>query len=656
MSGSDRRKYLTATQIDQDLLDWCHDNLEINLEMICEIDLPDGGKIRVSDRNKYVGNYFYEARMRFPVISRTVGEWLAGEIQFQTAEVELSNVDGKFNSYLPGGGDFEGWIGLGIVVKLGLGEAADTYKTIFSGKVTEVGGFKRTTKTIRLTARDDYDFLNDNLPKTVFSVAAYPDIEEANQGKPIPIIYGDWTTGLEPDKAAVPAYVLNGNNASVTAAPWSNVQFRVACHALKAFETAHVYLQRSDAVYQVDSAKIKNLSLANATFELEQGGTWLKDSGGTGISYEFQQGDTFFVRVKGKDLGSYSDNLVAQAKDLLQEFDPQVAASFHANWDTFRDKASPAESAVSLIKSRVWLGDQIPRLQYVLSMLEQVRLEAFIDRDRKIKLGSLHFDDFVNDGALAESLKVTAAFSEDVTGFTAEDVEATNALVSQFTKVDDHTWTFNVQGLLPGEVTVKLPSGAAIDAGGNAAQESNTLTFTKVKTGLVVKNWDVVRGSFELGISDEKNAFNRGQAAYDYRPNRNENAKLSPVFRNAAAVTQQKKAIAKKVVFPNLYTESDVSNQFKEILKLASSGFEIVTCSLTWRAMLLDIGDFVRLNVKIGSTQFQQVPCMIRDIGYDPEGFKVVVKMWSLQMVPFGTYQPGYDGTVGGSTAVITAE
>lgn len=572
MSGSDRRKYLTAAAIDQDLLDWCHDNLEIRLEMICEIESPDG-TIRLSDRNKYVGEHFYEARMRFPVITRTAGEWLSGEIQFQVAEIELSNVDGKFNSYLPGGSNFEGWVGRSVSVKLGLGETASTYKTIFSGKVTEVGGFKRTTKTIRLTARDDYDFLNDNLPKTVFSVAAYPDIEEANQGKPIPVIYGDWTTGLDPDKAAVPAYVLNGNNASVTASPWANVQLRVASHALKAFETAHVYLQRSDAVYQVDSGKIKNLSLATATFELEQGGSWLKDSAGAGISYEFQQGDTFFVRVKGKDLGAYSDNLVAQAKDLLQAFDPQVTATFHANWETFRDKASPAESAVSLVKSRVWIGEQIPRLQYVLSMLEQVRLEAFIDRDRKIKLLPLHTDSFSNDPSIFQ-----------------------------------------------------------------------------------IKNWDVVRGSFELSISDEKNSFNRGQAAFDYRPNRNENAKLSPVFRNAAAITQQRKSVAKKVVFPNLYIESDVSNQFKEILKLSSSGFEIVTCSLTWRAMLLDIGDFVRLNVKIGSTQFEEVPCMIRDIGYDPEGLKVVVKMWSLQMVPFGSYLPNYDGTVGGQAAVITAE
>ncbi|NCY21522.1 hypothetical protein EBX31_06155 [bacterium] len=656
MSGSDRRQYLSATEISQDLLDACHDNLEIALEMICEIESP-GGVIRLSDRNKYVGGNFYEARMKFPVISRTAGEWLSGEIQFQTAELELSNVDGKFNSYLPGGADFEGWVGRSVVIRLGLGKTEASYRTIFSGKVTEVGGFKRSTKTIRLTARDDYDFLNDNLPKTVFTVAAYPDIEEANQGKPIPIIYGDWTTSLDPDKACVPAFVLNGNKATVTGDPRDAVELKVASHALLSFERGHVYLQRGDSVWQVAEAQVQDVNLVEASFKVAQGGSWLTDSSGSSTAYQFEQGDNFFVRVKGKDLGLFSENIVSQAKDLLQSWQPQTAAQFDANWEVFRDKASPEESAVSLIKSRIWLGDQIPRLQYVLSLLEQVRLEAFIDRDRKIKLNSLHLDDFVNAPAIIpSSLLVTATFSEGVSGFSQGDISSTNAVISDFERLAAGSYRFRLRGQEPGLVTVRIPAGMSQDSSGNQNQASNQLSFSKADSSFVIKNWDVVRGSFELSISDEKNAFNRGQAAFDFRPNRGENAKLSPVYRNQAAITQQRKSVAKKVVFPNLFDAATVSRQFKEILKLSSSGFEIVSCALTWRAMLLDIGDFVRLNVKIGSTQFDDVPCMIRDIGYDPEGFKVVVKMWSLQMVPFGTWQPGYDGTVGGTAAVITEE
>lgn len=569
MSGRDRQKYLSAQTIDQDLLNWCHDNLEIRLEMVCEIETPNG-TIYVSDRNKYVGSRFYEARMKFPVISRTIGDWLVGEIQFSTLELELSNVDGKFNEFLPGGESFGGWIGKSVVVKMGLGEAEGSYRKIFTGKVTEVGGFKRSVKSIKLIARDNYDFLNDALPNRFFSVTSYPDIEETYQGKAIPIIYGDWTVDIAPDVASVMAYPVNGNNAQVFQGTRNPVQFVVAGHALSYFDQSAVYLQRGDSLWLCQT--VQNVSLSGASFEVAQGGTWFSSADGQPAPYEFQRGDLFLVKVKGKDLGAYSDNIVAQAKDILSSYSPAMAPVFHSTWQSFMDKASPSESAISSIKSRVWLQDVTPRLQYVLSMLEQVRLEAFINRDLALELRSLHFDDFASR-------------------------------VGPFT----------------------------------------------------VKNWDVVKGTLEPAI-DDKNNFNRAQGVFDFRPNRNENAISTRLHKNQAAINQHGKAISKKVVFPNLYKEQDVSNQLKEILKLSSATSEIVSCALTWRSLLLEVGQFVRLSVKIGSTIFDDVPCMIREIGYDPEGFKILVKMWSFQMAPFSSYQPGYHGTVGGSQAVITVE
>jgi hypothetical protein len=99
-----------------------------------------------------------------------------------------------------------------------------------------------------------------------------------------------------------------------------------------------------------------------------------------------------------------------------------------------------------------------------------------------------------------------------------------------------------------------------------------------------------------------------------------------------------------------------VANQLQEILKVASATIEILTGSLTWRALLLDIGDFVKVNVDIQSTQYVDVPALIRDIGYDPSGMKVPVKLWSFQMLPFPGYNPGYSGTVGGGSALIIEE
>ena len=91
-------------------------------------------------------------------------------------------------------------------------------------------------------------------------------------------------------------------------------------------------------------------------------------------------------------------------------------------------------------------------------------------------------------------------------------------------------------------------------------------------------------------------------------------------------------------------------------MKLASAYLEVIDVKLTWRAMLKDIGDFILLSTDIVSTIMTDVPCMIRDIGYDPKGLMIPVKLWSFQMCPFTGYAPGYAGTVGGESATITEE
>lgn len=657
MSSKDRRPYLSATVFDQALLDACHDNLECRIEMVVEIETPIG-TIYASDRNKYVGGTFYEALLQFPTISRTVGEWLSGTIQFSTLTLELSNVDGRFNNYLPSGADFDGWIGKDVIIKLGLAELASSYKTIFKGKVTDIGGFKRTTKSVIVIARDAYDKLNVNFPNIVMTEAAFPKIEVSNIGKVLPVIYGDYTTEVDPDPAIVPAFLLNGNDPILTfkevnvdisvgspaiftktnhdldnddkiqltttgtlptglstattyyivngtssqfevsltmgggsestsgagsgthsfvsdpSNAYENLKFRISENDLELFDSSNVWLKRNDVWSLAPSADITNVGAGNKTFELVQNtaNLWVTPAdGGTEIAYVFESGDLFYVRVKGKDLGAYDDNIVSQAKDILVTYGGLVGGDFDSNWDTYRDKATPAQSNIAGFKSRVWIQEAKPVIEYALSMLEQVRLEAFIDRDLKLKMNSLHFED----------------------------------------------WNPN-------------PSFS-------------------------IKNWDVERGSFKATI-DERNNFNRAQAFFNFSPIANENAYKSPVYRNQDAVDQAGKRISKKIEYPNLYRLEDVEHQLKEMLKLASSTLEVIDCNLTWRAVLQDIGTFAFLNVQIGSAIFEGVPCMIREIGYDPDGLKVPVRMWSLMMVPFTGYAPGYAGTVGGATATIVVD
>lgn len=651
MSSSNRKPYLTATALTQDVLDDSHDNLECRLEMVCEIETPSG-TIYASDRNKYVGGTFYEALLNFPVIGRTVGEWLSNDIQFSTLTLVLSNVDGRFNQYLPSGANFGGWVGKTVLVKLGLAESAATYRTVFSGKITDIGGFKRSTASITVIARDRYDLLNVSFPTSAFGESSYPKIETRFIGKILPVIYGDWSTDTDPYPAAVPAFAVNGNDPEVNfkdrnvaisnaspgvvtlvnhdfdegdplvfatsgtlpsplvagtvyyaknvgadafhvstvafgaaintttagsgdhkvktdpATSRKNVQYRISLNDLSVFDGSSVYLKRGDDFFLAPSSEVVNVGAGNKTFEIKQDavGTWIN-----GGPFEWSSSDEIMVKVKGPALSGYLSNPVEQARDILKTYAGVSPSDFQANWDTYRAKATPSQSSVSTIKSRVWVNEAVSAITYALSMLEQIRLEAFIDSDLKLKLNALHFED----------------------------------------------WT---------------PSPS-----------------------FSVRNWDVQEGSFRTSI-DERNVFNRAQGFYNFLPLLNENSLQTRVHKNTSAITQMGKAISKKVVFPNLYVESDVEGQLKEILRLASAGFEVIETNLTWRAALQDIGGFVRLNVKIGSAIFTDVPCMIRDIGYDPDGLKIPVKVWSMMMLPFPGYVPGYSGTVGGYAATIDAE
>jgi hypothetical protein len=644
MSSGNRKPYETFTTLDQTFLDMCHDNLTNQLELIVDIEAPtedltytnpsanlveiafpqhgfligdqievfessdsglvgntytisasgftettfrfdktsavspSSGQIKLShflhlsDRNKYVGGRFYEARLVFPVIKRTIGEFLSPEIEFSNLTLEVNNADGRFNRLLPQGVDYDGWIGKSVTVKLGLRDVEATYKEIFRGKVTDEGGFKRSVKSFSLTARNEFDQINGTFPKIVFDKTSYPDIEDDKANTFVPLIYGDWTVNVEPDSASVPVTPVNGNAAAVSTTWTQNLECVISVNANTVFDTSEVYIVRGDNAIKFNAADIVNVNVDKNSFEIRQSAT--APPAVTiveGSAFQYKRGDKIYVKVKGKDLGSYDDNLIEQAKDILLQFGGLVSGDFDTNWATYRDKAAPAQSAISTFKSRVWIQQPVGALTYTLSMLEQVRLEAFIDRDLKLKLASVHFEDF----------------------------------------------------------------------------DPNP-TFT-------LRNWDIERGTFQPRI-DQRNTFNRAKGVYNFLPGRNENLSSTLVYRNQAAIDQIGKEISKQIIFPNLYDGTTVTLQLQEILKLTTAYIENIDLNITWRGLLLDIGDFVKLNVDIQSTVFDGVPALIREVGYDPSGMKIPVRLWSFQMLPFSTWTPSFTGIVGGSTATISQE
>lgn len=575
---SNRFPYLTATVLDQSFLDECQDNLTCQLEMVVDIERPDSGFIRASDRNKYVGGTFYEALLKFPVISRTAGDWLANTVEFSDLVLELSNVDQRFNDILPGGANFDGWIGKTISVTLGLRDEISTYTTIFEGQVSEIGGFGRSIVSIKFTARDKFDQVNQSLPSLVFSNSTYPNIDDSLIGVGVPYIWGDFTSLLA-SPADVPAYPVNSLDPDVNGdndPTRNNIQLVISDNDNTSLDTNNIYLLRNDTYDVFHSADIVSVSAGKNYFEISQntGNTKVtpadKDDP-VKINYVYESGDEIFTRVVGKNLSPYTSNGVWIAKDILKTFGGLVDADFDSNWDTFRDKNSPSQSAIANIPMREWRQESITAIELALSFLEQIRLEAFVDRSLKFKINSLHFEDWIS--------------------------------------------------------------------------------FPSFK----LDNFDVIEKSMKPRI-DVRNNFNRAKASFSRNPSTGETAFETLFRRNQASIDQVNKTISKIIVYPNMPDRDDVELQMDEVLRISSGYLEQIDLSATWRAMLLDVGDFVRLNVQIQSVVYENVPCMIRSIGYDPDGLKIVLKLWSMQMLPFPSYEPGYAGTVGGYNATITQE
>lgn len=534
------------------------------------------GFLRFSDRNKYVGPKFYEARVNFPTISRTLGELLSPSLEFSSLTIEVNNSDGKYNYLMPGGPDYGAWPGSRVIVKLGLRDVEATYRTIFSGTVTHEGGFQRSLKSFTLVARNDFDKLNSaTFPVTFFNQDVYPELESERVNFPIPIIYGDWTVNIEKDLASIPAYPVNSANIAVTgdeSTHSENVKLVISDNDLLFFDTAQVFVKRSDKFIAFDPADIVNVGPGNKSFEIRQANT--VPSAVTSFDdeiFKYKKGDEFFVKVKGKNLGTLSDNPVAQARDIFQTYGNIPPSQFDANWASYSAKGSPPQSAIASFKSRCWIQQDGSVLEYGLQLLEQFRLEAFISNQGFLKLRSLHFEDFIPD--------------------------------SDFT----------------------------------------------------VMNWDMEEATLKPQM-DVRNNFNRVQGVFNFLPNRGENYQATKILKNQIAIDAIGTQISKRVLYPNIYDEVTATHQLRETLRLVSCYPETIEMTLTWRALLLDLGEFIKLNVDIGSSRYDGTPLLIRDIGYDPDGLKIPVKGLSLQMVPFPGWNPGYTGITGGYAAIIIEE
>lgn len=216
-----RRPWLSGNaQFDDRLLDVSYPN--IALQWTVEITLDTDIVFRLSDKAFYVQNAdgvseYYDARVEnAPTINVSVGEWLNPNYQISDLTLQINNRDGFFNPYLSHGEFFKQWSNASVVIKVGFGEQYSNYVTLFEGNVTEKQGISTTRDSISLHVYDKLAKDAVPIPANAFVTSVYPDVNTADAGKPIPLVYGDWTTDV-PACGAVTAYCINANEVGATA-------------------------------------------------------------------------------------------------------------------------------------------------------------------------------------------------------------------------------------------------------------------------------------------------------------------------------------------------------------------------------------------------------------------------------------------------------
>jgi len=411
-SVEDRRKraYEEAMTLTDAMLLECFAGGENQIETIVDIEkvIISGPDIvlRVADRPKFVGDDFYQGRVIFPEIKRTMGELNVPTLQFSEAEIRLGNLDGFYNNYLIGGADYVSFIGSTITVKVGLRDVASSFKTIFDGIVPEEGGFEIERESIILRARDSFTDLNKLVPLPTINKTDFPDAPEESVGKIIPMVLGDWEEGYNYTVGAGSVSVDDGVEGTVPV--FTDVQENFS-GGIIGYNVGLGYFVFSIGTYTPDNIGVCHIkrgdTLIQCNFDTvpsQAAGYWVvlvnsfnKVAGGT-LPYVPLTGDIATLGVMVPyDTALYS-NPISIAREILYTLGDLTSGDLDtSSWGTLETKSTPAQSSMVDIKARIWIGKpEDTVLGSVLSLLEQVRVELFVDDSQKIKLSSLHFEDW----------------------------------------------------------------------------------------------------------------------------------------------------------------------------------------------------------------------------------------------------------------------
>lgn len=575
-----RAYYLESSTLDEIVLAKTFAGGETNVELVASV-----GSLRVSDRPKYVGSYFYEGRAKLPKIERKLPPLLSSQLSFSELELAINNCDGKYNEFLIGGENYTPFFGETVELTIGLRDVASTYFPVFRGIVHTEGGTDRKRDEIVVRARDEFEKLNTKVPLPKITLDEFLDAPKDVVGKTIPLVLGDWSYGVTftdspitsnvdvggvqvavktrtTDQLAggtVGYYVAGGYFLFSIGGNWEGTDF--ICTVID-----DCVIQRGDTFLKPNFDT--NPALVNGYWAVKVNGL-IRASDNATVAYTYSSGDLAVIRTKVSCLGTSDfENADANPINLARMFLVTCgrlswATDFNSTWNTVAAKSSPAQSDfASGIKMRVWVGEaDVNVLEYAISLLRQVRCDLYVDKARKFGVCTQH----------------------------PEDVPLLSTL--------RHIEPFHVL-----EDTIQPRT-------------------------------------------DKKNVLTSADCTFALVPTLKGTAIRSKKFNNNNAISKMAGDTAKSIDLPNLYREADALYQLKEMIRFYSAGMEQINLSVAWVHLNVELGEWVTLSLDVGSLKFDRVPCQVRSISVEPHGGALELELLSVANFAVPNYTPEYPST-----------
>lgn len=668
-----RRAYYTeSTSLSKDTLYKMFAGGESNIELIAEVygmtGLSQGVVIRVSDRPKYVGRFFYHGRVKFPKIERKLPPLLSSQLSFSELELVINNCDGFYNDLLIGGNKYSPFVGAAASFSVGLRDLQNTYFSVFRGTVHAEGGVERTKDTITLRAREYFEYFNSKAPFPTITAEEFPSAPKESIGKMIPLVIGDWSEGVVFSDTTTTASVdVGGENSidvklktteelagGITGYNVGDDWFIISVGSIgqlniRMENIEDCVLKRSGTFYKTAFSPSPQVTGDAAYWAVRIGGL-IRDSDGQTVPYVYTNGDTVVVRVKvgcwGLPAFEAADaNPIQQAKALL--YSAAVAlkldfsmSDFSSKWDTLAAKFS------------------MEGFTKVCNITNGSNAVTFTD-PTGVSVGN-----FIVSSSLTPGSRIISKngnnfiISGKGTTTTASNVTVyPNSAVNTKSRI----WVgdSNVNVL---EYAVGLLRQVRCDIFVNKARQIDIATqhFEDIpsqdNSSRHIEMSHILEDTINPQI-DRKNNMTSANASYAFSPAIQGAARLLPKFSNSVSEDRLSAETAKTFELPNLYIKEHAEVGLAEMLRFYSGLTEEITLSTAWIHMDAELSEYATLSVSVGSVNLDRALCQVRSISIAPEGGSVELKLLSFANFRVPNYNPeNYTLNLAGYDSIITVE